>query len=48
VGLVALAKGKSVVISGAMNNLANLSERFIPRRTVASFAAKMYRPKAAH
>jgi short-subunit dehydrogenase len=48
VGLAALAKGRSVVISGAMNNLASLSERFIPRRAVAGFAAKMYRPKAAH
>jgi uncharacterized protein len=47
VGLAALAKGKSFVISGAMNNLANFSERFIPRRTVAGFAGKMYRPKVA-
>jgi len=48
VGLVALAKGKSFVISGAMNNVANLSERFMPRSVVASFAGRMYRPKAAH
>ncbi|MGB6200300.1 MAG: SDR family oxidoreductase [Candidatus Acidiferrales bacterium] len=47
VGLIALAKGKSFVISGAMNNLANLSERLMPRSVVASFAGKMYRPKPA-
>jgi hypothetical protein len=46
VGLAALAKGKSFVISGAMNNLANFGERFIPRSVIASAAAKMYRPKS--
>jgi uncharacterized protein len=47
VGLTALAKGKSVVISGRANRLANFSERFMPRSVVAGFAGKMYRPKVA-
>jgi uncharacterized protein len=47
-GLVALAAGKSFVISGAMNKLMNKSERLMPRSIVASVAGKMYRPKTAH
>ena len=45
-GLVALAKGKSFVISGAMNKLMAESERLMPRRIIASVAGKMYRPKS--
>jgi short-subunit dehydrogenase len=45
--LAALAKGKSFVISGAMNKLLAESERLMPRRLVASVAGNMYRPKAA-
>ncbi|MGB6430533.1 MAG: SDR family oxidoreductase [Candidatus Acidiferrales bacterium] len=44
-GLVALAKGKSFVISGVMNKLMAESERLMPRRIVASVAGSMYRPK---
>jgi uncharacterized protein len=46
VGLAALARGKSFVISGAMNNLMNWTERFLPRRMIAGVTAKMYRPKS--
>lgn len=44
VGLEALAKGKSYVISGAMNRLMMESERIAPRRFVAKMAAKMMHP----
>ena len=47
-GLVALAKGKSFVISGVMNKLLAESERLMPRRMVAGVAGRIYRPKAAH
>jgi uncharacterized protein len=47
VGLVALAKGKSFVVSGLKNKLMSESERLMPRSLVASVAGKMYRPKAA-
>lgn len=44
VGLEALAKGKSVAISGTKNWLMTESERLAPRRFVAKMAAKMMRP----
>lgn len=44
VGLEALAKGKSYVISGAMNRLMMESERLAPRSFVAKMAARMMRP----
>lgn len=43
-GLEALAKGKTHVISGAMNRLMMEAERLAPRRFVAKAAAKMMRP----
>jgi len=45
VGLEALAKGKSLVISGAMNRIMMEAERIAPRRFVAKAAAKMMRPE---
>lgn len=45
VGLDALAKGKSFVISGAMNRLMTEAERLVPRRFVAKAAARMMRPE---
>jgi uncharacterized protein len=47
VGLEGLAKGKSYVISGAMNRLMMESERIVPRRFVAKMAAKMMRPEGS-
>lgn len=47
VGLEGLAKGKSYVISGAMNRLMMESERLAPRRFVAKMAAKMMHPDQA-
>jgi uncharacterized protein len=47
VGLKALAKGKTYVISGAMNRLMMEAERLAPRRFVAKTAAKMMRPREA-
>jgi short-subunit dehydrogenase len=47
-GLVALAKGKSFVISGLKNKLLTESERLMPRKLVAGVAASMYRPKPSH
>jgi short-subunit dehydrogenase len=47
-GLIALAKGKSFVISGVLNKLLAESERLIPRRIAAGVAGRAYRPKAAH
>jgi short-subunit dehydrogenase len=47
-GLVALAKGKSFVISGVMNKLLAESERLMPRGVVARVAGSMYRPKPSH
>lgn len=44
VGLEGLARGKSVVISGAMNRLMMEGERLAPRRFVTKMAAKMMRP----
>lgn len=44
VGLEALARGKSFVVSGAMNRLMMESERLVPRRLVVRTAAKMMRP----
>jgi len=43
-GLDALACGKSLVISGARNNLMTLSQRLAPRRLVTSMAARIMRP----
>jgi uncharacterized protein len=45
VGLEGLARGKSYVISGAMNRLMMEAERIAPRRFVARAAAKMMRPE---
>ena len=44
VGLEALARGKTYVVSGAMNRLMMESERLVPRRFVVRAAAKMMRP----
>ncbi len=44
VGLDALAKGRSYVVSGAMNRLMMESERVAPRGFVVKMAAKMMRP----
>ena len=44
VGLAALAKGKSRVISGAMNLLMMESQRLAPRSLVVKMAAKMMHP----
>ncbi|HKS66971.1 MAG TPA: SDR family oxidoreductase [Candidatus Acidoferrales bacterium] len=44
VGLEGLAKGKSFVISGAMNRIMMEAERLAPRSFVAKAAAKMMRP----
>jgi len=44
VGLQGLAKGKSFVISGAMNRLMMESQRIAPRRLVVKMAAKMMHP----
>ena len=45
VGLQAVAKGKSYVISGAKNYLLTQSQRLSPRSLVTKIAAKMYRPE---
>jgi uncharacterized protein len=45
VGLEGLAKGKSYVISGAMNRLMMEAERLAPRRFVTRMAANMMRPE---
>jgi short-subunit dehydrogenase len=44
-GLEALARGKSSVISGFLNNLQTELERLAPRRFVTGAAARLYRPK---
>lgn len=44
VGLEALARGKTFVVSGAMNRLMMESERLAPRRFAAQVAARMMRP----
>jgi short-subunit dehydrogenase len=43
-GLDALARGKSLVISGARNNLMMQSQRLAPRRLVTSMAGRIMRP----
>jgi short-subunit dehydrogenase len=45
VGLVALAAGKSSVISGAGNAFGAVAQRFVPRRVVTRIAAGMFKPK---
>lgn len=45
VGLDALAKGKSYVISGWLNYLQTQSERLAPRRFVTRMAARLFRPE---
>jgi uncharacterized protein len=45
VGLEALARGKSYVVSGAMNRLMLEAERLAPRGFVVKMAAKMMRPR---
>lgn len=45
VGLGALAKGKSSVISGMGNAFGVVSQRLVPRRLVTRIAASMFRPK---
>jgi uncharacterized protein len=47
VGLDGLLRGRSCVISGAMNRLMMESERLAPRRFVAKMAAKMMQPADA-
>jgi uncharacterized protein len=47
VGLEALAKGKTFVISGAMNRIMMEAERLAPRPFVAKMAAKMMRPEGS-
>jgi short-subunit dehydrogenase len=44
VGLEALAKGKSYVISGFGNYASTQSQRLVPRRFVSRVAAKMFAP----
>jgi hypothetical protein len=44
-GLLALAEGKSYVISGMANYLGAQSQRLVPRRAVTRIAAKMFRPE---
>lgn len=46
IGLEALAKGKSYVISGLSNYLGAHGERLVPRRFVTRVAAKMFEPRA--
>lgn len=48
VGLHALAKGKSSVISGWWNYLQTHSERLAPRRFVTRMAARLFRPSGAY
>jgi uncharacterized protein len=45
VGLEALAKGKSYVISGAVNYLGAHTQRLVPRGVVTRAAAKLFAPK---
>jgi hypothetical protein len=45
VGLEALARGKSYVISGAHNYLSTHSQRLVPRRLVNRMAGNLFRPK---
>jgi short-subunit dehydrogenase len=45
VGLVALASGKSSVISGLTNWMGAEAVRVVPRRMVARITAGMFRPK---
>lgn len=45
VGLEALAKGRSYVISGAANYLGAHTQRLIPRRIVTRIIGKMFAPK---
>jgi uncharacterized protein len=44
-GLEALARGKSFVISGWPNRVSTGAQRFVPRSTVARMAGKMFEPK---
>jgi short-subunit dehydrogenase len=44
VGLEALARGKSYVVSGAGNYFGIHSQRLVPRRLVTRVAARMFRP----
>ena len=46
VGLEAVAKGKSFVISGRANYFGVQGQRLVPRRMVTRIAAKMFAPKA--
>jgi short-subunit dehydrogenase len=43
-GLRALAKNRSVAISGFGNQLMVGAERFVPRNLVTRIAARLYRP----
>ena len=45
VGLQALARGKSSVISGFTNWMGAETQRFVPRRIVARIAGSIFRPK---
>ena len=46
VGLVALARGRSYVISGVGNYLSAHAQRLAPRQFVTRIAAKVLRPRA--
>ncbi len=45
VGLVALAAGKSAVISGAANAFNVVAQRLVPRSIVTGLAAKLFKPE---
>ncbi len=45
VGLEALARGKSLVVSGGRNKFSVQSQRIAPRSLVTRVAAKMFRPR---
>jgi len=47
VGLEALAKGKSAVISGLGNKLSTVSERLLPRSVITHIAGKVFAPPRA-
>jgi hypothetical protein len=48
VGLEALARGKSYVVSGVFNRVMLEAERLAPRRFVVKMAAKLMRPRDTH
>jgi len=46
IGLEALARGKTLVISGTQNNVGTALQRLVPRHTVTKVAGKMFAPKS--